>query len=105
MDIDGLQVWRTDLLSEEDKDIVCKRAKNTYNENINYDYDFLGDMEGVSEKRAYMELYCSELVAFSYKPFMDKGLKFDIGKRFGYPTYVPDTFIRKGEGFYKVLEA
>ena len=103
LNCDGLEVWRSNLKKKQ-LDLVCKRAKNTYNKVKKYDYNFLSDISGLDDKEAYSELYCSELCTFAYKPFVGRDLNFAVGSRFGYPTYIPQDFVCNGKGFQKILK-
>jgi len=97
----GFQVWRSNL-TEEEVDLVCKRAKNTVNKVTKYDFKFLSSAE-TTEDVANLELYCSELVEFAYRPFIGK-VVFRLDAKLGKPFLIPDKFISDGRGFSKVFE-
>lgn len=94
----GIKVYRS-ALSEQDLDLVCKRAKNTVNRHSSYDYDFLSDITSDKDADPDLNMYCSELIAFAYRPFVSDELGFKAGKIAGKRYYIPNEFTREGTGW------
>ena len=109
--ISKLKVMRSNKITTKitikDLDLVCKRAKNTVNKLIKYDYEFLSDASnpGVCNRIASKELYCSELVVFAYKLLIDqKKVEFLTTDRVNKNYYVPNDFTVLENYWNNILE-
>lgn len=101
---DEVQVWRSyPQIPHDYLDIVCKRAKNTINKNTQYDFDYLSDANR-SAIPADDRLYCSELIAFSYRPYLISPYKFAVSNVYGKDMYLPNEFVSQGSGWKLIAE-
>jgi len=99
-----IEVWRLGMpLEPSDFQVVKDRLRVLLDKKVSYDNRFISSIDS-SEEKAETEMYCSELVAYAFAPFVEKyHIDFKERKKLGVPAYLPSEFIHEGSGFYKVF--